>query len=520
MKKTVKVNVSGMLFNLDEDAYEILRTYLNKLELHFSKKTGSKEIIEDIERGIADMMNQRLDDSKTIISIEDIEEIIGQMGDPREIDDDEQQESSYDYTTSSTQQKRLYRDPDDKVLAGICSGISYYLNVDVAWVRILFIVLFFVSVGFASIIYLILWIAVPEALSTAQKLEMRGESVTIDNIEKKIKEEINNIGDQLNNLKNKHFNKKKRSAVNDSVNSLLSFIVNIFVNIAKIILIFFGIIFTLAALSLLIMLIPAFVSGGGALFHEFHQIVYFSLPDIIHSISSTQSDYNLILFSIIGVAFIPLLSIIIGGLGYLLNFRTEAKGINKALGVIWIVAAILLTVSIFITSNEFEHRERIQSQQNIDIPDSLNNVYIKIDPTLIQPRMDDPEPDLASVYDAFDNEFILYTSDSSFYSTPEFETYSSKDSLFHIEIVKYSHGERRSIAKQKAKNIIYNYTINDTIVHIPPVFSFPQKDKWRNQRVRVKVYIPNNRGLIMLENNGISAPLYKEIEQELHYFAN
>ena len=144
MKKNIKVNVSGMLFNLDEDAYQVLENYLNKLERHFRNKEGSKEIIEDIERGIADMMSEKLGESKTIITIEDINEIIQQMGDPLEIDDEEdtKQQNQESYSYNHNHQKRLYRDTEDKVLAGVCSGISYYTNIDVAWVRILFIILF------------------------------------------------------------------------------------------------------------------------------------------------------------------------------------------------------------------------------------------------------------------------------------------------------------------------------------------------------------------------------------------
>ena len=520
MKKNIKVNVSGMLFNLDEDAYQVLENYLNKLERHFRNKEGSKEIIEDIERGIADMMSEKLGESKTIITIEDINEIIQQMGDPLEIDDEEdtKQQNQESYSYNHNHQKRLYRDTEDKVLAGVCSGISYYTNIDVAWVRILFIILFFVSAGFISVVYLVLWIAVPEAETTAQKLDMRGQSINIDNIERKIKEEINNLGDQLNNLKNKHFSKKKRSKVAEGLNDVLSSLVNLVVNIAKIFLIFMGIILTIGALSLLVMLIPAFVSGGGALFHTFHNFIYISIPDILQAISPNSTDYNLILYSLIALTTIPFLAIIIGGFGYLFRFRTEARGVNKALGVVWIISAILLTVSIFLTADEFEHREKIQQKHRINLSKTNRQLYLQLDPSLSPNAITENDEELLDIYDAFDNDFLLYQKDSLFYAVPELNTYNSEDSLVHIIIEKSSHGEKKSKALHSAKSINYNIQIQDSLIKLAPLYSFTKDKKWRNQHVKVKIYLPKSSGLLLIENPNIKSDLHKEIERELYYY--
>lgn len=519
MKKNIKVNVSGMLFNLDEDAYQVLETYLNRLERHFSNTDGSKEIIEDIERGIADMMNSKLINGKTIINIEDITIIIKAMGEPGEIDDEsDTKKENYNFSSSTTNQKRLYRDSDDKVIAGVCSGISHYLNIDVAWIRILFVVLFFIS-GTGLLVYLVLWIAVPEAISTAQKLEMRGEPMNIDNIEKKIKEEFNNIGDQLNNLKNKHFTKKK-SDYTRPIRDLSSAIIRLIVGIAKVFIIVVGVGLTIAAVALLTMLLPAFLSGSGEIFHVYHNLVYFSIPDAIESITISNSDYNLILYSIVAVTVIPLLSIILAGLGYLFGFRNEAKGINKAFGVIWFVGLILLVISIIRTADDFEQKETVVNEIELNLPTSQQNLYLKINPNLTSYSNNYIDDDLEKVYDAFDNEFLIFRKDSLYYSVPEMETFSTDDSIFSVKVVRYSHGDKRSIAKLNALNIEFPINIKDSIIEIPPLFNFPENDCWRNQKVKIRIYIPKDKAFILLENKEIKAGLFKEIERELHYFSN
>jgi phage shock protein PspC (stress-responsive transcriptional regulator) len=190
MKKTLTINLANQVFHIDEDAFYRLREYLDRIEGHFSDKNERNDIISDIESRIGELFTQRKTQQKQVITIQDVEEIIGIMGDPGEIGGEEQSESQNYSSTSAS--KRLYRDPDNRVLGGVCGGIGQYFKIDPLIVRIVFLVAFF-GFGIGFLIYIILWIVVPEARTTAQKLEMRGDLVNASNIGKFVKDEFDTV---------------------------------------------------------------------------------------------------------------------------------------------------------------------------------------------------------------------------------------------------------------------------------------------------------------------------------------
>jgi phage shock protein PspC (stress-responsive transcriptional regulator) len=193
MKKTLSINLSGSVFNIDDDAYQLLRDYLNLIERHFGNEEESKEIISDIEARIAELFKERITDFKHVITISDVEEIIDIMGQPEEIiDPGDADQYGKKERFGPSGYRRMYRDPDNRIFGGVCSGMAAYWGTDPLIIRIIFVVatLIFLS---GAVIYLILWIVLPEAKTTAQKLEMRGEPVNISNIGKAVKEEFETI---------------------------------------------------------------------------------------------------------------------------------------------------------------------------------------------------------------------------------------------------------------------------------------------------------------------------------------
>jgi phage shock protein PspC (stress-responsive transcriptional regulator) len=204
MKKTVNINLNGSVFFIDEDAFVRLRTYLDKLESYFNRQPEGEEIIRDIESRIAELFLEKLSGKSSVVTIDMVKEVITQMGQPEDFEANSiNEEKFYRENASSKSKKRLYRDIDNRVIAGVCAGIAAYLNADPVLIRILFAVLPLLSLGIVIPIYIILWIVVPAALTTAQKLEMRGENVTIKNIEKSIRKEYEEVKE--------HFNKVKQS---------------------------------------------------------------------------------------------------------------------------------------------------------------------------------------------------------------------------------------------------------------------------------------------------------------------
>ena len=203
MKKTISINIGNIFFNIDEDAFNKLHHYLNTIRGHFSKSDGQEEIMSDIESRIADLFQQKINDTKQVISLSDVDDVIKIMGKPEDYvldaeDFDQGNKNSHEQTTSSRLRnpKRLYRDSDNRYVAGVCSGIGYYFGFDPMWLRLAF-AFSFLFFGSGFMIYFILWIIVPEARTTSEKLEMRGEPVTFDNIGKAVENEMGHIKTKL-----------------------------------------------------------------------------------------------------------------------------------------------------------------------------------------------------------------------------------------------------------------------------------------------------------------------------------
>jgi phage shock protein PspC (stress-responsive transcriptional regulator) len=189
MKITVSINLGGYSLNIDEDAYAELKMYLRNLELHFAREESSSEILSDIETRMAELFRAKLTSYKQVINIDDVRQVISVLGTPEDISDNEDPSAREKF--ASPGYHRMYRDPDHRVIGGVCSGMGAYWDIDPVIVRVIFVALAFAGIG--VLIYLILYIAIPEAKTTAQKIEMHGNPVNIHNIKDSVKKEFNNV---------------------------------------------------------------------------------------------------------------------------------------------------------------------------------------------------------------------------------------------------------------------------------------------------------------------------------------
>jgi phage shock protein PspC (stress-responsive transcriptional regulator) len=191
MKITVSINLGGYSFSIDEDAYAELKRYLKNLELHFAGEESSAEILSDIETRMAELFRTKITSYKQVINIEDVRQAISILGTPEDISDNDGPSSARD-KFSSPGYHRMYRDTDHRVIGGVCSGMGAYWNIDPVIIRIIFIALILAG-GIGVLVYLILYIVLPEAKTTAQKIEMKGEPVNIHNIKDSVKKEFDTV---------------------------------------------------------------------------------------------------------------------------------------------------------------------------------------------------------------------------------------------------------------------------------------------------------------------------------------
>jgi phage shock protein PspC (stress-responsive transcriptional regulator) len=189
MKKTFSVNLGNRVYSIDDDAYNKLKEYLDRIESYFSDQKEREDIINDIETRISELFAERLSVSKQVITLNDVTDVIKIMGDPQEISGAGEKPTAE--PERSTGPRRIYRDPDDRMIGGVCSGLGAYLGIDPVIMRILFIL--FLIFGIGLLVYIILWIVVPEARTTAQKLEMRGDTVNASNIGRFVKDEFESV---------------------------------------------------------------------------------------------------------------------------------------------------------------------------------------------------------------------------------------------------------------------------------------------------------------------------------------
>jgi len=199
MKKTLDINIRGIVFHIDEDAYEKLNKYLSEINAHFRSKKSREDIINDIENRVVELFQQKLNDKKQVITLEDVDEVIGVMGHPSDFDQDSEEETTTNMGSHHKRSRRLFRDVDNRMIGGVCSGLGAYTNVDSMWFRIAFVVSVLIG-GAGILVYLVLWIITPPAKTVSEKLEMQGDPVTISNIEKAFKEEMSELKDKLDDL--------------------------------------------------------------------------------------------------------------------------------------------------------------------------------------------------------------------------------------------------------------------------------------------------------------------------------
>ncbi len=180
MKRTISASLNGKAFTFEDDAYSALERYLKLLEKHFEKEQGKDELLSDIESRIAEHFENFLKVPGQVINLSEVKRVIGLMGMPNEIDSAETNLSSFNGKNYS----KLYRDVENRIIGGVCSGMGHYWRVDPILFRLLFVLLAIWG-GMGILLYIVLWVVVPPAITPSQKLEMKGEVINIDNINRK-----------------------------------------------------------------------------------------------------------------------------------------------------------------------------------------------------------------------------------------------------------------------------------------------------------------------------------------------
>lgn len=495
MKKTVTINISGIIFHIDDDAYERLSRYLNSIKRHFSNMEGRDEIVTDIESRIAELLQARVTDNKQVITIEDISEVVKLMGQPTEMDEEPDHETHQAKTSyPSHQPKRLYRDIDNRTIGGVASGLANYFNIDPVWIKVAFVVAFLVW-GTGILAYLILWLAVPAAVTTAEKLEMRGEQVNISNIERSIRDEFDGVKGKFNEFADdaRDVFKKKSSASKTFFDKLIDFIAAILRVVFRAAVIVIGVFLVLTGLGFTIFLVGGAIGFSSFSFFDNGHLNSFSLSWFLDLVFSSGTMGFLAVLSLALLFIIPLIMAIYLGLRMLFGNSLKIKYIGRSAFGFWLAGLILAIVVGVDTGMDFRHTSRVSKDYQITAP---KDKILYIDAIINQAAIDD-----YNTIEFFDGYWKVKNdlSDHQIYGTPWIEFQPGTGELATIAVYTYAHGSQLEEARQRAGQIGYEASAKDSVLTISSHFQFPDKDKIRAQRTEIEIEIPVGQKVVFTE---------------------
>lgn len=350
MNKTIIININGIVFHIEEEAYDVLRSYMIDVKKYFGHSADSHEIVGDIENRIAEMFSERIvAGKKEVITMYDVQEVIGQMGRVSDFADGDRASAS-DYSqpyadTYESVQRKLFRDPDDRVFGGVCSGLGHYFGIESRWVRLM-LVLLFIFGGTGLLLYIILWVVVPVARTRADRMAMRGEAPNIRNFQRSFQEEMEGL--------RSNFTAAGGSA-RSALHSAGSFFARAFIVLAKII----GVFFIFGICVALIVLLVSIFATFGVLGWD-NDIAMFPMNIVEPEIRNT------LLISGLLVAAIPLIALIGVIVRILFNRPMIGRYTGFTLLVIWIIAAGLTIMYGVETANDFREESTIVEERPLE----------------------------------------------------------------------------------------------------------------------------------------------------------
>ena len=505
MNKTVTINISGIIFHIEEDAYDSLSKYLSTIKGYFSKTDGGNEIMSDIEARIAELLQAKINVSKQVILLGDVEHVMNIMGKPEEFGGEETSSENnaneeQTYSTNEKIKRNLYRDPDEKAIGGVCSGLAAYFDIDIVWVRLAMFLLVFFG-GVSLWVYIILWIVIPEAKTTADRMAMRGESANINNIYKSFKDEAEDVKSRLNKYgrefkseaeqmhnrmkgQGRDFRNQSQAyseSVRSNIGSALNTIFNIAGRLFGLFLIFIGGILLFGYLASLL---------GISVLNSNDQLIHWR-----RVIFDSSSDYVLGVIAFIIVAGIPVMMLVYGGVKLLFRIRYSNRWLNMSLGIIWTLGIILgfyVTVS---TVKQFS--ESARSKETITLSDIGDTLVIKMNPGIknLKSLHFENEDDIETFLSKNNGGYFFGENNRSL-SVIGFAglnvTESNNDSV-ELIITRSARDNTKKGANENANAIEYSYHQDKNVLLFDQIFTVMEGSKFRAQELDIKIKLPKGK---------------------------
>lgn len=495
MKKTFTINISGSIFHIDEDAYEKLQRYLQMLNRHFGTEIEGQEILQDIEARIAELLIEKTGNKVEVVTDVMVDEVMARMGRPEDfMEPDDEEPSAKAQAGGATQdeepqvRRRLYRDGDNRVLGGVCSGLGAYFNIDLVILRVIFVVAFFAGFGASLLLYIILWIVVPKAKTTAQRLEMRGKEATVSNIEKSIKEEVNEVGESYNKFVHSKNEKgiSRMDSFGDVVGSVLRVVLRVIVLLFGAALIIFGIASLIGFITTMAVG-HSFLHGGAWNFGWDSDI---NMANLINHFVSPGA-YTISMIAVLLLVGIPILILLFVGTKLMFRYKTNNKLIGLGAFGVWLLALVAL---IIIGVNQVGNFSKQTSQtitQKVECT-QCKTIYLETTDDLYESLIDEHVSlDRMKVAEVNGKEKLL--------GHPRFTIEKSATGEFLLQIKKRARGSNTDDAQKNVEQIDYNFSQKDSTLRLDPYYFLKDNAKWREQEVTMILKVPEGKSIFLNE---------------------
>ncbi len=472
MKKNFSVNIGGRIFNIDDDAFESLNNYFARLRNFFAADEGHEEILADIEMRIAELLDQHKAQGQPVITLKHIAEVIAGMGEPDQLSDTET--DKHQSTSGIKTGGKLFRDPDNRQIGGVAAGIAAWFGIDPVWIRLAFAALtLFYATGL--IVYGVLWLILPVASTTSEKLEMQRQSINVNSLRK----ELASAGTGI---------QKTGSSVLQSIGIFIRFVTEV---VARVFSWLFHLLGRVAGLFLLLMAIAVFVGiSTASLVREPMNMGNYQLDTttVVHALHWLVPGPDVRWLAYIAIV---LLLIAVSGLLIYSGLRLLLKWPPLRWQVVIVFVLLLVAGIITGAGSVFQYSKSSEQVANITVRESL--------------RMKKKQLHLASGPNEYHQYFKPLAGDTLARNT----TYAlgeinlsirpvPADSLF-VTFIKSAAAWQETKATAYAGNIVYRHKLQDTLITINPYFMIPHNDGMRYQKLDVIIGIPVNTEVLIDE---------------------
>ena len=490
MNKILNINLGGYALTIDDDAHQYLESYLDSIRRRFSESDGRDEIVGDIEARLGELISQGMG-ARSIVMLPDAEAAVAVMGKPEDFggeDNSSSSSASGNFGSSGKKSgktalhagKRLFRDEEDAVVAGVCSGLSAYFGIqDPVWMRLIFVFLAFASFGFWMPAYVLIWILVAPAKSAADRLAMRGEAVNMDNIAREVEEGFDRLGKKVNEFGTSAA-KKGGSGAQNAMSTGVTAIGQAFGLVLRFIAKFAALIAILIGIALFLGLGAGWIGSIIALLIGAPYVEYFS------PFSSGWTWFGIInLFFLLGI---PAIALVLFFSRILFKTRTPTwvNGTLTALFTLSVIAAFSML--------PFGIKEYSQSGSVTKVIDmsalQSDTLQVEAVPDLLGGRYHN-QNDFN-----FEEDGLRIDDNGLEMRCPlEIRVIPSRDGQYHVTQIIKSQGASSIRAQENADRVGYAATFSGNKLRIPTAYNVAKGEKWRGQRVRINIEVPTGKGI-------------------------